>query len=104
MASHADAVAMTGSGRKPKKVRWDVSCQQQRSPPRLEAFAAAPASHPLCFGQVRPYSVSSSSVFLLLQQSGMHRGTLLSLGKATSLNMAFVGEPGILQPGAARGG
>lgn len=29
----------------------------------------------------------------------MHRGILLSLGKATSLNVAFVGEPELLQPG-----
>lgn len=102
-ASNADVVAMTGSGRKLKKVRWDVSCQQQRSPLRLEAFVAASTSHSLCSSQVRSYSLSSSCVFLLLQQSGMHRGILLSLGKATSLNVAFVGEPELLQPGAAHG-
>lgn len=44
-ASSDDAVAMTGSGRKLKKVRWDVSCQERRAPLRLEASAAARASH-----------------------------------------------------------
>lgn len=45
-ASNADAVTITGFGRKLKKVRRDVSCQQQRAPLRLEASAAAPTSHP----------------------------------------------------------
>lgn len=45
-AQEPDAVAMTGSGRKLKKVRWDVSCLEQRAPLRLEASVAAPASHP----------------------------------------------------------
>lgn len=45
-ASNGDAVAMTGSGRKLKKVRWEVFCQEQRAPLRLEASGAAPASHP----------------------------------------------------------
>ena len=50
-ASNADAVAVTGSGRKLKKVRWDVSCQRQRGPLRLEASAAAPTTHPLWPGE-----------------------------------------------------
>lgn len=43
-AQNADAMAVTGCGRKLQKVRWDVSCQEQRAPLRLDASAAAPAS------------------------------------------------------------